>query len=333
MYFYNYCALPGTIRRLWPTEPMRDEEGRIIVKYRQEPALHGQPDSPFGRHMLEQLDLLLEAYPRAAGFFVDNYSIEMIDFGHDDGVTMVHDKPAYDLNRNHQVLGPLCFEKAHRAGKIIMVNKVSTIESLRGADMVLAETRGLVSLRAHALACVCRPLFPLAMELPEGPHRVERGLQHLLLQGCIPDDDLYRKDPRTMKAYRPLTDAMIGKRWVLEFDPLSVEVRRRGGVRSEPHPAGPESQIFRIAAGAPRGGDAVVALVDMGRSWRDGKMAGDLTVTVRLRENSRYRRATWLAVERSSRKPAACRILRQGKTLAVRVPFMGAAGILRLAGR
>ncbi len=317
MYFYNYCALPSTIRRLWPTEPMRDEDGRIIVKYRQEPALHGQPDSPYGRHVLEQMDLLLKAYPRTAGFFVDNYSIEMIDFAHDDGVTMVHDRPAYDLNRNHQVLGPLCFEKAHRRGKIIMVNKVSTIESLRGADMVLAETRGLMHLRAHALACVCRPLFPLAMQLPEGPNPVERGLQHLLLQGCIPDKDLYRKDAATLKAYRPLTDAMIGKRWVLEFDPLTL-------------PPGVDGQIFRIDASAPCGGDAVVALADLRRSWREKRPPGQIKVSIRLRENGRYGRASWLAVERSSKPAVACALERKGKTIVCRVPSMGAAGILRL---
>ena len=188
MYWYNCHADPETIRKLWPGDLMRDERGRPLPKWYREPGMRAAPDSPYGRHLIEQMELLLEAYPHTAGFFVDNYAIEMMDFAHDDGVTMVHDRPAHDMNRNHQLIGPICFEKAHAAGKVIMVNKVSTIESLRGADMVLAETRGVLSLRKHALACVFRPLFPLGMELPPGEHGAERGMQHLLLLGCTPDN-------------------------------------------------------------------------------------------------------------------------------------------------
>jgi len=331
MYWYNCHADPKTIRKLWPDELMRDEAGRVLIKYRKEPALHGTPESPYGKHLIEQMELLLKAYPRTAGFFVDNYAIEMLDFAHDDGVTMVHDRPAYDLNQNHIRIGPICFEKAHKAGKIIMVNKISTIESLRGADMVLAETRGVASVRKHALACVYRPLFPLKMELPEGPHGAERGLQHLLLTGCTPDEALYREDPETMRAYRPLTDAMIGKRWVLEFDPLDV-------------PAGLEGQIFRIDKHAPHGGDVVVVLVDLTASWKDGapekqaaetakqaRRAEALSVTVRLADASAYKKATWLAVEDSHGRPRPCKMTRRaGGAITIKLPPVGAAGILRL---
>jgi len=318
MYWYNCHADPRTVRRLWPAELMRDERGRPLIKYHTEPALHGTPDSPYGRHLMRQLDLLLEAYPDAPGFFVDNYAVEMLDFAHDDGVTMVHHRPAYDLNRNHQLLGPPCFQKAHRAGRIIMVNKISTIESLRGADMVLAETRGVASLRKHSLACVYRPLFPLGMELADEPHAVERGLQHLILLGCFPDDRLYRQDPKATRAYRPLTDAMIGKRWVLDFDPLDV-------------PAPLQGQVFRIDKSAAHGGSAVVALANLDRSYTQKKFIAGLAVTVRLAEAARYRKATWLAVERSRQRPVRCRMSRKGRAVRIKLPPVGAAGILRLS--
>ena len=270
MYWYNCHAMPATIRKLWPDDLMRDERNRPMLKWHTEPAMHASPQTPYGKHLMEQMDLMIKAYPKAAGFFVDNYAIEMIDFAHDDGVTMVHNRPAYDMNRNHQTIGPPCFVKAHKAGKIIMVNKISTIESLRGADMVLAETRGVTSIRKHALACVFRPLFPLGMALPPGPHGPERGFQHLLLNGCFGDEHLYHKDPKTADAYRPLTDAMIGKRWVLEFDPLEIAVKgRRGGP-----PEGVEAQIFRIDKAAPRGGSVVVVVVNLNGSWKGDEFTG-----------------------------------------------------------
>ncbi len=328
MYWYNCHAKPDTIRRLWRREPMRDERGRVMLKWHEEPALHGAPESPYGRHLMEQMDLMLEAYPGMAGLFVDNYAIEMIDFAHDDGVTMVHDRPAYDLNRNHQLLGPPCFQKAHEADKVIMVNKISTIESLRGADMVLAETRGVASLRKHALACVYRPLFPLGMELPPGPHGLERGLQHLLLLGCIPDDRLYRQGPQTMRAYRPLTDAMIGKRWVLEFDPL--EVSRRVAGKPVEVPEGVRAEVFRIDRHAPHGGSVVVSVVDLNRSWKEKEFTKGLLVKVRLPEAARLKKATWLAVEGSGRRRGTCKMRRSGKEITIQLPPLGAAGILRL---
>jgi len=316
MYFYNCHADPETIRQRWPGELMVDERGRPLIKYRGEPALHAQPDSPFGRHLIQQMDLCLKAYPDLPGFFIDNYSIEMIDFAHDDGVTMIHDRPAYDLNRNHQDIGPVCFEKIHRAGKIVMVNKVSTIESLRGADMVLAEGNNVASIQQYGFACIYRPLFPLGMR--HGPGGVESGLKHLLLVGGTPEEGLYRADAETMKAYRPLTDAMIGKRWVLEADPLEV-------------PPPYEGQIFRIDKAAPHAGDVIVALVDLGRSWREKRFTQGLTVTVRVSESAELKTVTWLGVEASGEAPRPCKMALEGGKITVALPQTGAAGILRLS--
>ena len=318
MYFSNCHANPETIKQRWPGELMVDERGRPLIKYRGEPALHAQPDSPFGSHLLEQMDLCLKAYPDLPGFFIDNYSIEMIDFAHDDGVTMIHNRPAYDLNRNHQDIGPPCFAKAHRAGKIIMVNKISTIESLRGADMVLAEGMNIASLHQHGFACIYRPLFPLGMRY--GPDGVERGLQHLLLVGGTPDEGLFRKDPETMRAYRPLTDAMIGKRWVLEPDPLKL-------------PPPYEGQIFRIDKAAERAGDVVVTMVDLTRSWREKKLTQRLTVTIRVPEAAELKNATWLPAEKSAEAPQPCKMTREGNAITIGLPPAGAAGILRLSRR
>jgi len=316
MYFYNCHANPETIEKRWPKELMVDERGRPLIKYRTEPALHAQPDSPFGRHLIRQMDLMLRAYPKLPGFFIDNYAIEMIDFGHDDGVTMIHNRPAYDLNRNHQDIGPVCFEAAHKVGKIIMVNKVSTIESLRGADMVLAEGMNIASIHQHGFACIYRPLFPLGMRY--GADGAERGLQHLLLVGGTPDEGLYRADPETMKAYRPLTDAMIGKRWLLETEELKL-------------PAPYEGQIFRIDEHAARAGDVVVALVDLSRSWRENRLTEAASLTVCFPGSAEFKQASWLTVENSGDKPQPCRMDREGDEIVVRLPPAGAAGILRLS--
>ncbi|HET6427953.1 MAG TPA: hypothetical protein VFJ30_06075 [Phycisphaerae bacterium] len=317
MYFYNVHANRQTIDKLWPEDLMKMESGEVGVQYRGEPPLRAIPESGFGKHLIEQMDLMIQAYPDAPGFFVDNFTQEWVSFAHDDGVTMVHNRPAYDMNRNHQVIGPICFAKAHKAGKVIMVNKLATIESARGADMVLVEHMDPDGLQMHAFACVYRAVFPLSWGDGRRESSLEQGLKLLLLWGGTPAETISRAGPETLRAYRPLTDAMIGKRWVFDADPLRV-------------PSGLEGQIFRIDPHAPHAGDVVVTLTHPDRSWRDEARTEGLTVRVRLPEAAELTQATFLAPGEDA-KPVPCKIDREGDTLSVNLPPMGAAGVLRLS--
>jgi hypothetical protein len=316
VYFYNVHSLPATIEKRYPGEMMRDEQGKPLIQWETEPTVVAQPDSAFGKNLMDQIRLLIEAYPEVPGFFVDNYSIQKIDFAHDDGVTMVHNRPCYDLNRNHQDIGIRCFEIAHQAGKVMMVNKLATIESAKGADMVLVEGADPQSMITASLACVNRPFFPLNVDTTDKQHWAERMLQLLLVWGGTPDVELMRQ-PETMRAYRPLTDCLIGKRWVFDADPLAL-------------PAGYHGQVFRIDSHAPHGGDVVVTMADDRHSWRDEKMAEGLTVTIRLPEAESLKKGTWLGVERSQDAAQGCELTRQGQAITVKLPPMGAAGVLRL---
>ncbi len=318
MYFYNVHANEETIKKRWPQDMMVDERGRTIRQYHGEPGLRALPGSGFGKHLIEQMDLLLKAYPEAPGFFVDNFSIQWLSVAQDDGVTMIRNRPGYDMNRNHQDVGPICFAKAHKAGKIIMVNKLATIESGRGVDMVLVEHMSTYGARMHAFACVYRSFFPLEWSYRRGSGFVERCMQHLLIWGGTPAATISRRRTEDIDAYRPLTDAMIGKRWVFDADPLRL-------------PAGYEGQIFRIDKAAPRAGDVVVTVVDLTSSWRDEKLAEGKTVEVNLPESDELTKATWISPGAAGAKPRACEITRSGKRLTVALPPVGAAGVLRLS--
>jgi len=124
---------------------------------------------------------------------------------------------------------------------------------------------------------------------------------------------------------------MVGKRWVFDPDPVRL-------------PDGFEGQIFRIdqavskaaasrsgSQDAPRGGDVVISVVDLERSWRDEQFTEGQSVTVRLPEAAELKKATWLGVENSHEPAKACEIERLGDRLLVRLPPLGAAGILRLS--
>jgi len=313
MYFYNVHANEATIRKRWPKDMMVGERNNILRQYHGEPALRAQPGTGFGKHLLEQMDLMLKAYPKAPGFFVDNFSIQWVSTAQDDGVTMVHDRPAYDMNRNHQDVGGPLFEKAHKAGKVIMVNKLATIESARGADMVLVEGMGQWGLQVHAFACAFRSMFPLAWH-----GRAEEGMKQFLIWGATPAATMCRRERSVVDDWRPLTDAMIGKRWVFDVaDPVAL-------------PDGYDGQVFRIDRHAPHGGSVVVTVVDPKVSYRDKRFKKDLSVTVRLPEAGKLKTAAWLAAEDTART-VPCTIARDGQTLTVTLPPVGAGGVLRLS--
>jgi hypothetical protein len=317
LYFYNVHSQADTIEKRYPTDLMLDEHGKPEIQFNGEPAVHAQPESPFGRNLIDQLHRLIKAYPQVPGFFVDNYAIQKIDFAHDDGVTMVHDRPGYDLNRNHQDVGTLCHQIAHKAGKVMMVNKLATVESAKGADMVLVEGCDFETFAATAMACCNRSLFPLNWEYPDRALANERCLQCMLIWGGTPST-IVARDPALLKAYRPLTDAMIGKRWVFDEDPLTL-------------PAGYDGQVFRVDPHAPHAGDVVVSVVDVKRSWKDAKFTEGLTVTVRLPEAGELQKVTWLSAETSAEGPQPVEVTRDGNTITAKLPAVGVAGILRFS--
>ena len=94
----------------------------------------------FGRDLAAQASEMLKAYPDIAGFFWDVYGrTYRFDFAHDDGITMVNNKPAYFpifmyQRMMEEVVGPLL----HGQGKFITCNKPTMIQACKGIDGVMA---------------------------------------------------------------------------------------------------------------------------------------------------------------------------------------------------
>ena len=101
--------------------------------------MNSDPTTGFGRHMADEAKQMVQSYPDAAGFFWDVYGRSyMFDFAHDDGITMVNNKPAYYPEFMYrrlldQFVGPLL----HDRGMTITANKPVTVVSTRGIDGVM----------------------------------------------------------------------------------------------------------------------------------------------------------------------------------------------------
>jgi hypothetical protein len=319
LYGFNmHCDTITVVQRGLFADVTRNRDGSVTKCYHDQPVMFFSPESPFGRHQLEQMDLMLKLYPRIMGIALDNWSYGGIDFAHDDGITMFGNRPAASVNFSQQRMIGAIAGKWHSAGRLVMVNKARTIESLKGADSMLSEAEGSEIFAMFAYMCLDRHLHPNEYEAAKNPKYAEYTLQYTLEWGGQIGSGQEAADPDMTQAYYTLLLGLRNRTWVLDPDPLTL-------------PAGARGNIFRIHPQSPWDpGDIVVPLFRPGVTLAQCKFADGLKVKVRLPEGGRIARASWLGVE-DYRKPAlACRVEKKGGEITLSLPPVGAAGILRL---
>jgi len=319
LYGFNmHCDEKIIAKRRLEADVARNQEGDVARAYHEQPVMYFSPCSPFGSHQLDQMDRLMRMYPDIAGIALDNWNYAGIDFGHDDGVTMVGNKPAANLNFTQQRMIPAIAAKMHAAGRFVFTNKGRTIESLRGVDTVLTEAKGHQTYGTFAYMNLHRCVTPCEYESMKDAKYAEYVLKYVLAWGGQPSHFEAQSDPEQALAYKPLYDCIRNQRWVFSVDPLTL-------------PDGCEGQIFRIDEGSPwNAGTVAVTLVRQGVSWRDGKFKKGLKVKVRLPDLAAFKKAYWIGVEKSAAGPVKCRIIRKKGEITVMLPPVGAAGVVQL---
>ena len=282
--FNMHCDETIIEKRHLQADVGRNQQGDIARAYHEQPVMYFSPDSPFGRHQLEQMDRLMKIYPDIAGVALDNWNYAGIDFGHDDGITMVNNQPAANLNFSQQRMIPAIAAKTHSTGRFVFTNKGRTIESFRGVDTVLTEAHGHQTYGTFAYMNLHRCVTPCEYKSMEDAKYAEYVLKYVLVWGGQPSHFEAQSDPEQSLAYKPLYDCIRNQRWVFTIDPLTL-------------PAGYEGQIFRIDERSPwNAGTVAVTLVRQDVTWRDGKVKKNLKVKVRLPDGERFRKAYWTGV-------------------------------------
>ncbi|HET6428754.1 MAG TPA: hypothetical protein VFJ30_10115 [Phycisphaerae bacterium] len=319
LYGFNmHCDETIIAKRSLEADVCRLEDGSVARSYHDQPVMFFHPDSPFGRQQLDQADRLMRTYPEIVGLALDNWNYAGIDFGHDDGVAMVADRPAANVNQSPQRFVTALAEKVHAAGRLLITNKGRTIESMRGIDLVLTEAQGAGTFATFAYINVFRTVNPTEYRAGEDAAYAEEVLQYELIWGGQMGTYERKADLAQARAYHPLILLLRNRRWVFEPDPLTL-------------PDGVDGQIFHIDPRSPWNADAlVVTLVRPGMSWRANQPRAAGPVKVRLADAGRFTSAEWLAVEASADGPRHLPLRRDGKELTVDIPPLGAAATLTL---
>ncbi|MFH1068363.1 MAG: hypothetical protein V1794_01975, partial [Candidatus Glassbacteria bacterium] len=318
LYGFNmHCDTVTVVQRGLSADVTRNQDGSVTRAYHDQPVMFFNPESPFGIQQLKQMDLMIRLYPRISGIALDNWAYGGIDFSHDDGITMFGHKSAANVNFSQQRMIEAIARKWHAGGRLVMVNKSRTIESLKGMDSMLSEASGAEIFAIFAYMCLDRHLHPNEYDAADDAKYAEQTLKYTLEWGGQIGQGQCTADPEMTWSYFTLIQALRNRTWVFDPDPLSL-------------PEGTRGNIWRIHPADPwHPGDIVVAVVRPEVRFAERSFKQNLKVKVRLPEAGRIARASWLSVENHDKPAVACEITRDKEEMTVSLPPVGAAGVLR----
>ena len=289
--------------------------------------MNADPATGFGKYMIQQAHEMVDAYPDAAGFFWDVYGRSyMFDFAHDDGITMVNNKPAYYPEFMYQRLmreyiGPLL----HGRRMEITANKPVTAASTRGVDgIMMMEDAPREENPAWITAQSYLGLTRHVMILESNASNSEMAYLHCLRYGAfysLPTGRTAKGEPlpavemeqsrELEKKYRPFIEMLKGKHWI--FYPEALQL-----------PENTYGNIFRL-----RDGSVMVAMVSAWRALRKAEgFDSNIEVAVRLPDLAAVESVEVYSVDRGEK--TVLEPHRDGDRLSITVPKHGKATVIVL---
>jgi hypothetical protein len=285
--------------------------------------MNADPATGFGKFMIEQARDMVESYPAAAGFFWDVYGRSyMFDFAHDDGITMVNNKPAYYPEFMYQRLMQDYIRPMLRAkGMLITANKPVTVVSTKGLDGIMTmEEAPKEDNPAWITAQSYLGLNRHVMILEDDPGNAEMMYLHCLRYGMFDTDidpasapaEVSARNVELAKKYRPFIEKFRGKQWI--FYPQALEL-----------PANVEGNVFRLKDGS--------VMITMVSAWRYLRKAEgfdkDVTVTCRLPDAAGMKKVRVTAIDLGETHDLEAK--HSGDTLKITVPKHGKATVILLS--
>ncbi len=225
-WYFNYTdGFRPLVEKRWPDSISKTEDGSIMPSgWKMCDNMNSDPKWSFGRFTIESARKIVEEYPMIAGFFLDCFRHIDIDFGHDDGVTVVNNKPCYSINFSYDEIGKAIGGILKGKNLSSFANKPQTIRSMRWADGVLLEGDGDVSEEKYFWACLAKPMFFM---WTSDKKTIDENLRRAVLHGSFPKYDhdqkkSYDKNLRHFKLYLPLYEQFRKRVFCFEADPMRV---------------------------------------------------------------------------------------------------------------
>ncbi|HPD15664.1 MAG TPA: hypothetical protein PLE19_11975 [Planctomycetota bacterium] len=238
-WYFNYTdGFRPVAEARWPDAICRTPQGDPIPSgWHMCHNMNADLSTSFGQFCLESAKKILAEYPQLKGFFLDCFRHYEIDFAHDDGLTVVDNRPAYSVNFSYDELTRRIKEHMKSLGRPLSMfaNKPQTLRCMRHVDGVLLEGDGDISEEKYFWACLAKPMFFL---WTSDRANTDENLRRCVLHGCFPTiardgrphDELVAHYARYLPLYEPFRRRVL----CFEPDPLRVPRGARGKLYTVP---------------------------------------------------------------------------------------------------
>ncbi|MFH1824867.1 MAG: hypothetical protein ABH873_06540 [Candidatus Firestonebacteria bacterium] len=159
-YYINFSdGFKPFVEKRFESSIVKKENGEYSTCWRMCNLMNCDIGLPFGQYMLKTAKNILKEYPMLDGFFLDCWIHVNLDFAHDDGITVVNNKPCYSVNFSYDELNEKIYKDLIRTGRNNFANKPHTIRSMKSVDGVLLEGDGNVSEEKFFYSAIAKPIF------------------------------------------------------------------------------------------------------------------------------------------------------------------------------
>ena len=170
----------------WPDGICRDQDGKPIPSgWHMCHNMLADLSTTWGQFCQASVRKIVRHYPQIVGFFLDCFRHYEISFAHDDGVSVVDNRPGYSVNFSYDDICRAMKEIMNASGRkmALFANKPQTIRSMRHVDGVLLEGDGDVAEEKYFYACIAKPNFFMWGSTRAG---VDENLRRSVVLGAYP---------------------------------------------------------------------------------------------------------------------------------------------------
>ncbi len=228
IYFQPFESWYQYSDRYYPGDISKDSSGNNLPAWQFCKLMNPDPTGPWGRHIIDQANKILEKYPAIDGIFYDRMDYCYYDFAHDDGLSLVNGKSVYMLGFALEKMNDTLFKIFHDRGKSIIGNCPTSLEACKDLDAIMTEG-SLSNLYKIQYLGLARPIVYLPYD--KTPDETEEKLKNCLLCGAFPavtygDSTCHKLDHR----YWLLFDILKGRTWVLSPNPITVSDKYQANI-------------------------------------------------------------------------------------------------------
>jgi hypothetical protein len=304
MYFNPTEAWEPWIKENYPADMAKDAHGHSLHCWYESNMVCPNPESPWGKHLLREFTAMMDLYPKADGFFMDQSCYDNLDWAHDDGWSIAGGRTGYRMSWAICQMATQCRKLAKARGKFLWWNGPYMVDIASFAEGMMAEAGDDAQVRRiQYLTMGGRACCTLSTS-------GEEVFQRCAAYGLYPSAMAPPLD-RVAQRYWPIFQLFRGKRWVFDAHALTL-------------PPGTEGNVYRLPDG-----NVLAVMVTRKRSIDGEACDVDLPIVLRLPDAAQFRAAYFLSPDLLGKRRLKLR--RQGEEISLVVPRHRSVSAILLA--